>query len=71
MRNAGNAHGGGAEIPGLHLVASCGSAEEGLRGLKDLAPQVAVIDIHLPGMDGVACTAAIKQILPQCQVLIL
>jgi DNA-binding NarL/FixJ family response regulator len=57
--------------PEIELVGSYGTAEDAIRGLKALAPQIVVIDLLLPGMDGVACTAAVKQILPSCQVLIL
>jgi len=43
----------------LRLAAAVGSAEECLALLVDLRPDVISMDIHLPGMDGLAATSAI------------
>lgn len=57
--------------PALHLLASFATAEEGLEKLLALEPQVAVVDICLPGMGGIEFTAALKQMRPECEVLVL
>jgi DNA-binding NarL/FixJ family response regulator len=45
------------------LLASYASAEEAIAGLPALQPDVVVMDINLPGMDGIAC---IKELTRQC-----
>jgi DNA-binding NarL/FixJ family response regulator len=42
--------------PGVEVVASAGSYEEGLDAAVDLRPDIAVVDYHLPGRDGLALT---------------
>ena len=51
-----------------------GEADDGLRGLEQavaLAPDVAVIDIGLPGIDGIELTRRLRQAAPQTRVVIL
>ena len=57
--------------PALNLLGCFTSAEDALQAIQTLKPQVAVADLHLPGIDGVALTAALKRSLPQCEVLVL
>src|SRR5512134_517974 len=59
------------EAPGYKCVAACGSAEEALQILPKLAPDVVLMDIHLPNMSGVACTRRLKDVCPSIQILIL
>lgn len=51
-------------------VAACGSAEEALAALPSLRPDVVLMDIHLPGASGIACTSRLKALLPRVQVLV-
>jgi DNA-binding NarL/FixJ family response regulator len=51
-------------------VAACGSAEEALDVLPGRGPDVVLMDINLPGASGVVCTARLKQLLPETQVLV-
>jgi DNA-binding NarL/FixJ family response regulator len=55
----------------LRLLTAYGSGEEAVRGIPVEKPQVALVDINLPGMSGIACTAALKLRLPELQVLML
>lgn len=48
----------------LEVVAAVDSAEKALRLLEPLAPDVIALDIHLPGMDGIAATHQIMQRRP-------
>jgi two-component system, NarL family, nitrate/nitrite response regulator NarL len=45
----------------LDLVAEAESGEEALTAIRELAPQVAVVDLKMPGLDGIALLAAIKK----------
>lgn len=55
----------------VQCVAACASGEDALRDLPALSPEVVLMDINLPGMNGIECVARLKQQLPKTQVLIL
>jgi DNA-binding NarL/FixJ family response regulator len=57
--------------PGFSCVASCASAEEAWQSLPAAAPEVVLMDIHLPGRSGIACVARLRSLLPQTQVIML
>lgn len=42
--------------PGIRVVASAGSYDEGLEAAVRLAPDIGVVDYHLPQRDGLALT---------------
>lgn len=46
--------------PGHRCVAAFGSVEEALSGMPDPVPQVALLDVHLPGVRG---SLGVKQLL--------
>lgn len=56
---------------GLKCVGVCCSAEEALEQIPKQQPQVILMDINLPGASGIECTARLKQVLPQTQVIML
>ena len=55
----------------ISCVAACGSAEEALQVLPKAAPEVILMDLNLPNMSGIECTARIKEILPAVQVVMI
>jgi RNA polymerase sigma factor (sigma-70 family) len=55
----------------VKLLTAYDSAEEAVRGMPAEKPQVALVDINLPGMNGIECTARLKAELPGLQVLML
>ncbi len=57
--------------PGLRCVAAYACAEDALTGLPQALPQVALVDINLPGMSGIECVAKLKLELPKLLVLML
>jgi DNA-binding NarL/FixJ family response regulator len=56
---------------GFHCISQFSTAEMALASLPAAAPDVVVMDINLPGMDGVECVRKLKQLLPRCQILML
>jgi DNA-binding NarL/FixJ family response regulator len=57
--------------PGHKCVGTCGSAEEAILKLPTFKPDVVLMDIHLPGESGIACTARLREIMPEVQVIML
>ncbi len=55
----------------LKCVSAYASAEEALRGMAEAKPDVALVDINLPGMSGIDCVAKLKVQMPKLQVLML
>ena len=54
---------------GCHCVGAWGSAEDALRVVRNQAPDVVLMDIQLPNMSGVECTAQLKEQLPAAQII--
>jgi DNA-binding NarL/FixJ family response regulator len=52
-------------------VCACGSAEEALVEIPQKRPDVVLMDIHLPGESGIACTARLREKKPDLQVIML
>jgi DNA-binding NarL/FixJ family response regulator len=57
--------------PRLQCVAACNSCEEALQRMPFALPDVVLMDINLPGMSGLRCTALLKERLPKTQILML
>jgi len=56
---------------GFVCVGQHASAEAALEGLPNERPNVVLMDINLPGINGVECVRRLKQIVPQTQVMML
>ena len=56
---------------GFRFVSDYASAEEALAGLPKVKPEVVLMDINLPGLNGVECVRKLKALLPQTQVMML
>jgi DNA-binding NarL/FixJ family response regulator len=57
--------------PGFRCVSHHGSAETALEEIPNLKPDVALMDINLPGLNGVECVRRLKPVLPGTQVIML
>jgi DNA-binding NarL/FixJ family response regulator len=56
---------------GFRCVSQHGDAESALEGLPKERPEVVLMDINLPGMNGVECARKLKQTSPQILVIML
>jgi DNA-binding NarL/FixJ family response regulator len=56
---------------GFRFVSDYGSAEDALADLPKMKPDVVLMDINLPGMNGVECVRKLKPLLPQTQTMML
>jgi DNA-binding NarL/FixJ family response regulator len=59
------------DFPDFSCVCACASAEEALRVIPPLRPEIILMDIFLPRMSGIECTARLKEALPDTQIIIL
>ncbi|CAM4002498.1 response regulator transcription factor [Smaragdicoccus niigatensis] len=56
--------------PDFDVVGQAGSAEELLALVDASQPDVALVDVEMPGMDGIAATAVLKKRHPRVRVVI-
>ncbi len=56
---------------GFRCASQHASAEEALKELPQIAPDVVLMDINLPGMNGVECVRQLKPLLPKTQIVML
>jgi len=59
-----------AREPQLDCIGTCSSGENALEVLPRNPPQVVIMDIRLPGISGIQCTARLRQLLPETHVLV-
>ncbi len=57
--------------PDIEVVAAVGRGDEVVSAALTALPDVALLDIEMPGMDGLDAAAALREKLPSCRVLIL
>ena len=57
--------------PDMEVVGEANDGHEAVRRFQDLKPDVIVMDISMPGMNGLAATRALKKMLPQSVIVTL
>jgi len=55
----------------LDVAGTAGTGEEAIKVAMELRPDVIVMDINMPGMDGVAAAEIISQRLPSCPIIMM
>ena len=58
-------------IPDMQVVGEASSGEETLNLVAELIPDILLLDLIMPGMDGIEITRRVKHISPRTQVVVL
>lgn len=56
---------------GIEVVGEAVSGEEGLKKIHDVQPDLVLMDIHLPDINGIEVTKMVKKQMPSCKLIIL
>jgi DNA-binding NarL/FixJ family response regulator len=59
-----------ARTPGLRCVCTCATGAAALQTIPRHRPQVVIMDLQLPDISGVECTARLRDLAPDSQVLV-
>ncbi|MFD0885625.1 response regulator transcription factor [Streptosporangium algeriense] len=57
--------------PGLTVVGTAGDGQEAVRRALESAPDVVLMDVRMPGVDGVEAVAVLRHRMPRCRVVML
>ncbi|MBU3147012.1 response regulator transcription factor, partial [Clostridium sp. CF012] len=57
--------------PDLKVVGVAEDGEKAVRLAQKLIPDIILMDIRMPGIDGVKCIKIIKKVLPQIKIIVL
>jgi len=57
--------------PGIRVVGEAANGDEALRLARELRPRVVLMDVRMPGLDGIAATRQLLELSPDSRVIIL
>lgn len=60
-----------SSLPDIQVVGEAATGEEAVRRVAELNPDVVLMDLIMPGMDGVEATRQVKKVSPRTQVIVL
>lgn len=55
----------------FRCVRTCSTAEEALKVLPDIKPELILMDVQLPNMSGVECVAQLKEVMPSVKAIMI
>ncbi|MFD4249335.1 response regulator transcription factor [Amycolatopsis thermoflava] len=56
--------------PDIEVVGQVGSGDEVLAAAKETTPDVALLDVQMPGTDGLTAAAELHAALPSCRIIV-
>ena len=59
------------ETPELQIIAEACDGEEAVQKAKDLKPDLVVLDIGLPKLNGIEVARQIRKLCPECRIVFL
>ena len=57
--------------PDMFVVGEAGNGDEAIRRARELRPDIVLMDIRMPGLDGIAATEEIVRAMPDTRVVVL
>ena len=57
--------------PDISVVGEASSGKDALTLVQQICPDVVLMDVEMPDMDGIAATTALQSIVPQCVTVML